>query len=135
MTDEDKTMFSDDQFLALLNIPHCEIYKAHEHKLHFGEVAEAQIHILMGPELVGDACTEVNPKNLAYENKVLFYTLCNSLTPTNQPETIGGIMANAFNATYHGIRYDVPDLFIQNMVYAASGAQAFKPYALWIMYG
>jgi hypothetical protein len=88
----------------------------------------------MYPELVGDACTESNLKNLAYDNKVLFYILCNSVTPTNRPESIGGIMANALHALSLGIRFDLPGLFISNMAFAAENAQALKPYAPWIMF-
>ena len=37
----------------------------------------------MDPNLVGDECVDVDIKKLAYDNKVMFHILCNSLTPTN----------------------------------------------------
>jgi hypothetical protein len=119
MTEEEKIKCSADQFLALLNLPRCEFDETREHRLHYWDVSEAELHMLMDPKLVGDECTEANPKNLAFGNKVLFYILCNSLTPTNRPETIHGIVANALQATAHGIRFDIPDLFIRNLAYAA----------------
>ena len=102
MTGEEKIKCSADQFLAPLNLPWCEFDASREHRLHFWDVSKAQLHMLMDPKLVGDECIEANPKNRAYENKVLFYILCNSLTPTNRPETIQGIMANALLATAQG---------------------------------
>jgi hypothetical protein len=134
MIEEDKLMCSAEQFLALLNLPRFEFDETREHRLHHLEVSEAQLHMLMDPKLVGDACTESNPKNLAYDNKVVFYILCNSLTPTNQTESIGGIVANALHALFLGIWSDLPILFILNMAFAVENAQALKPYAPWIMY-
>ena len=61
----------------------------------------------MDPKLVGDECIEANPKHLAYANKVLFYILCNSLTPTNRPETINGIVGNCLLSIAQGICFDV----------------------------
>ena len=88
----------------------------------------------MDPKLVGDECIKANPKNLAYENKVMFYILCNSLTPTNRPGTNHGIMANALLATTQGIRFDIPDVIIRSLAYAADSPQALKPYAPWVMF-
>ena len=88
----------------------------------------------MDRKLVGDECTEANPKNLAHENKVFFYILYSSLTPKNRPGTIHGIMANALLAIAEGICFDVPDLFIRNLVCAAGSPQALKPYAPWVMF-
>ena len=62
-------------------------------------------------------------------------TYCATLSPQlPDRKNIGGIVENRFNATSHGIRFDVPELFIQNMAYAAGGAQASKPYTPWIIY-
>lgn len=106
----EKVTCSVEHFLAVLNFPRFEFDEPREHRLHFWETTEVELHLLMDPELVGDASTEVNPKNLAYENKVMFYILCNSLTPTNRPETIGGIVGNVLHAISVGIRFDLPDL-------------------------
>ena len=57
----------------------------------------------MDPNLVGDECVEIDPKKLAYQNKVIFYVLCNSLTPTNRPDSISGIVGNALMAISQGI--------------------------------
>ena len=102
--------------------------------LHYWDVSEAQLHILMDPNLVGDECIDVDPKKLAYDNKVMFHILCNSLTPKNIPSSINGIMGNALLAISQGIQFDVPDLFIQNLACAPESPQSLKPYALWIMY-
>jgi hypothetical protein len=83
---------------------------------------------------VGDTCTEPNPKNLSYVNKALFYVLCNTITPTNRPEQLQGIIAIALYILSIGVRFDVPDLFITNLAYAADNPQALKPYAPWIIY-
>ena len=56
------------QFLALLNLPRCEFNATREHRLHFWEITEAQIHMLMDLELVRDAYTKVKPKNLVYDD-------------------------------------------------------------------
>jgi hypothetical protein len=88
----------------------------------------------MDPAKVGDTCIESNPKNLSYINKALFYVLCNTLTPTNRPDHLQGIIAIALYVLFLGIRFDVPDLFITNLAYAADTPQALKPYAPWIMY-
>jgi hypothetical protein len=88
----------------------------------------------MDPTIMGDTCTEVNPKNLSYVNKVLFYVLCNTLTPTNRPENLQEIIAIALYILSIRIRFDVPDLFITNLSFAADNPQALKPYAPWIMY-
>ena len=120
--------------MALLNLPRCEFDASQEHRLHCWDISEEQLHMLMNPKLVGDNCTEANPKHLAYANKVLFYILCNSLTPVNRPESIRGIRANALHAIAHGVRFDVPDLFIRNLAFAADSPQALKPYAPWVMF-
>jgi hypothetical protein len=88
----------------------------------------------MDPTKVGDTCIESNPKNLSYVNKALFYVLCITITPTNRPEQLQGIIAIALYILSIGIRFDVPDLFITNLAYAAETPQALKPYAPWIMY-
>ena len=119
--------------LTLLNIPRCDFEKDREHRLHYWDVYKAQLHMLMVPNLVGDECDDIDPKKLAYENKVMFYVLCNSLTPTNRPNTINGIMVNALLAISQGIRFDVLDLFIRNLAYAADNPQTLKPYAPWII--
>ena len=43
-------------------------------------------------------------------------------------------MANALHAIAHGVRFDIPDLFIRNLAYAADSPQILKPYAPWIMF-
>ena len=87
----------------------------------------------MDPTMVGDECIDVDPKKLAYDNKVLFHILCNTLTPTNKPNSINGIVGNALLTISQGIRFDVPDLFIRNLACAADSPQALKPYAPWVM--
>jgi hypothetical protein len=64
----------------------------------------------------------------------MFYILCNTLTPTNRPNSINGIVGNALLAISPGIRFDVPDLFIRNLACAADSPQSLKPYAPWIMF-
>ena len=71
--------------------------------LHFWEVSEAQLHILMDPNLVGDECIDVDPNKLAYDNKVMFHILCNTLTPTNRLNSIKSITGNALLAMSQGI--------------------------------
>lgn len=134
MTGKEKIKCSADKFSTLLNLPRCEFDAAREHRLHYWEVTEAQLHLVMDPKLVGDEFIEANPKNLAYENKVLFYILCNSPMPTNRPENIQGIVANALLAIIEGIRFDVPYIFIRNLAYVVDNPQALKPYAPWIMF-
>ena len=56
MNEDEKIKCSADQFLALLNLPRCEFDANHEHILHYWEVSEAQLHLLMDPKLVGDEC-------------------------------------------------------------------------------
>ena len=102
--------------------------------LHFWEVYEAQLHILMDPTMVGDECIDVDPKKLAYDNKVMFHILCNTLMPMNIPNFINGILGNALLAISQGIWFDVPVLFIRNIACAAESPQSLKPYAPWIMY-
>jgi hypothetical protein len=41
---------------------------------------------------------------------------------------------NALLAISQGIRFDVPDLLIQNLACAANNPQSLKPYAPWIMF-
>ena len=91
----------------------------HEYRLHHWEITLEQLHLLMDPEVVGDTCTEPNPKNLSYVNKALFYVLCNSITPTNWPEQLQGIIAIALYVLSIRVRFDVPGLFITNLAYAA----------------
>src|SRR3989337_903490 len=134
MTGTEKIKCSADQFLALINLPRCEFEKDREHRLHFWDVSEAQLHLLMDPNLVGDECVDVDPKKLAYDNKVMFYILCNTLTPTNRPNSIKGIVGNALLAISQGIRFNVPDLFIRNLACAADSPQSLKPYTPWIMF-
>jgi hypothetical protein len=134
MTGTEKIKCSADQFLALMNLPRCEFEKDRDHRLHFWDVSEAQLHLLMDPNLVGDECVDVDPKKLAYDNKVMFYILCNTLTPMNRPNSINGIMGNALLAISQGICFDVPDLFIRNLACAADSPQSLKPYAPWIMF-
>ena len=83
---------------------------------------------------MGDECIDVDPKKLANDKKVLFHILCNTITPTNRPNSIKGIVGNALLAISHGIRFNVPDLFIHNLACAADNPQSLKPYAPWIMY-
>ena len=134
MSGEQRIKCSADQFLTLLNLPRCDFDANSEHRLHYWEVFEAQLHMLMDPTLFGDECVEVNQKKLAYENKVLVYILCNSLTPMNRPETINGIVGNALLAMSQGVRFDIPDLFVRILACAADSPQDLKPYAPWIMY-
>ena len=72
MTGEEKIKCSADQFLALLNLPMCEFDATHEHRLHYWEVSEPQLHMLMDPNIVGDECAEANPKNLVIGTKYYF---------------------------------------------------------------
>ena len=95
--------------------------------LHFWELSEAQLNILMDPNLIGDKCIDVDPKKLAYDNKVMFHIMCNTLTPTNRPNSINGILGYALLAISQGIRFDVPDLFIRNLACAAGNPQSLKP--------
>ena len=95
--------------------------------------SKAQIHLSIHSEIVEDACTDANRK-MGYENKVLFYNLFSSATPTSRPETIGGIVENALHAISLGIWFDLSGLFIQNMAYVADSAQVLRPYAPWIMH-
>ena len=112
MTGREKIKCSTYQFLAMMNPPRREFEKDREHRLHFWEVSEAQLHILMDPTMVGDECIYVDPKKLACDNKVLFHIMCNTLTPTNKPNSIKGIVANALLAMSQGIKFDISDLFI-----------------------
>ena len=121
-------------FLALINLPHCEFENDREHRLHFREVSDEQLHILMDPTIVGDECIEVGPKKLAYENKLMFHILCNTITPTNRPNSIKRIVGNALVSISQGIKFDIPDLFIQNLAGVADSPQSLKPYAPWIMF-
>ena len=75
--------------------------------------------MLMVPNLVGDECDDIDPKKLAYENKVMFHILCNSLTQTNIPYCINGIVGNALLAISQGILFDISGLFIRNLACAA----------------
>ena len=102
--------------------------------LHYWEVSEAQLHVLMDPTMVGDECIDVDPKKLAYDNKVLFHILCNTTTRTNKPISIKGIVGNALVAISQGIKFDIPDLFIRNLACKTDGPQSLKPYAPWIMF-
>ena len=81
MTGEEKIKCLVDQFLALLNLPQCEFDMAREHRLHYWDVFEAQLHLLMDPKLVGDECIEANPKNLLMRTKCCFIS---SATPSRQ---------------------------------------------------
>ena len=101
--------------------------------MHFWEVFEAQLQVLMDPTMVGDECIDVDPKKLAYDNKVLFHIPCNTITPTNRPNSIKGIVRNALVAISQGIKFNIPDLFIRNLACAADSPQSVKPYAPWIM--
>ena len=85
------------------NLPRCEFENDREHMLHFWEVSEAQLHILMDPTMVGDECIDVDLKKLAYDNKVIFHILCNTLTPTNRLNSIKSITGNALLAMSQGI--------------------------------
>ena len=84
--------------------------------------------------MVGDECIDVHPKKLAYDHKVLFHILCNTLTPTYRLNSIKGIVGNALVAMYQGIKFDIPDLFIQNLACAVHNPRSLKPYAPWIMF-
>src|SRR3989337_3655637 len=88
----------------------------------------------MDPTMVGDECIDVDLKKLAYDNKVLLHILCNTITPTNRPNSIKGIVGNALVSISQGIKFDIPDLFIRNLAYAVDSPQSLKPYAPWIMY-
>ena len=65
MNGRERIKRSADHFLALINFPRCEFETDREHMLHFWEVSEAQLHVLMGPTMVGNECMEVDPKKLA----------------------------------------------------------------------
>ena len=73
----------------------------------------------MDPTMVGDECIELDPKKLAYNNKVLFHILCNTIMPTNRPNSIKGIVGNSLVSISQGIKFDLPDLFIRNLACAA----------------
>ena len=134
MTGRERIKCSADHFLALIYLPRCEFENDSEHILLFLEVSEAQLHILMDPTIVGDECIDVDPKKLAYDNKVLFHILCITITPTNRPKSIKGIVGNDTVLISQGIKFDIPDLFIRNLACAADSPQSLKPYAPWIMY-
>ena len=95
MTGRERIKCSAYHFLALINLPQCEFENDREHRLHFWEVSDAQLHFLMDPTLVGDECIDVDPKKLANDKKVLFHILCNTITPTNRPNSIKAIVGNA----------------------------------------
>ena len=64
-----------------------------------------------------------------------FFTFCaNTIMPTNRPNSIKGIMGNALLAMSQEIKFDIPDLFIQNLACAADNPHSLKPYAPWIMF-
>ena len=119
MTREDQIKCSANPFLALLNLPRCEFENDREHKMHFWEVSKAQLHSVMDPTIVGDECIYVDPKKLAYDNKLLFHILCNTITPKNRPISIKGIVGNALVAISLGIKFDILDLFIRDLTCAA----------------
>ena len=87
----------------------------------------------MDATMVGNECIQVDPKKLAYDSKVLFHIMCNTIMPTNWPNSIKGIVGNALVSISHGIKFDIPDLFIRNMACAVDSPQSLKPYAPWIM--
>ena len=121
-------------FLALINLPQSEFENDREHRLHFWEVSDEQLHILMDPTLVGNECIDVDPKKLAYNIKVLFHILCNTMTPTNMPNSIKGIVQNALVSISQGTKFDIPDLLIRNLACAADNPRSLKPYAPWTMF-
>lgn len=43
-------------------------------------------------------------------------------------------LSEIIQAVSIGIRFDLPNLFIQNLAYAAGAPQAIKPYAPWVQY-
>ena len=49
MTGEEKIRCLVHQSLALLNLPHDDFDMAREHRLHYWDVSEAQLHLLMDP--------------------------------------------------------------------------------------
>ena len=102
--------------------------------LHLWEVSATHLHIRMDPTMVCDECVDVDPKKLAYDNKVLFHILCNTITPSNMPNSVKGNVGNALVAISQGIKFDIPDLFIRNLSCAADSPQSLKPYAPWIMF-
>jgi hypothetical protein len=120
MTGEEKVTCSAKTFLSYLNLPRSEFDEVHEYRLHHWEITPEQLHLLIDPTKVGDTCTKSNPKNLSYVNKALFYVLCNTITPTNRPENLQGIIAITLYVLSIRIGFDVPDLFITNLAYAAN---------------
>ena len=135
MTETEKITCSADQFIAMLHFPRFEFDKSREHRLHFWDVTEEQLHLLMDSTKVGDACpADHSPKNLTYENMVLFHIMCNSLTPVNRPEKIERLVRNTLQALSMGIPFDLEDLFLRNLASAAEYPQVMKPYAPWIQY-
>ena len=126
MTSRERIKCSADEFLALINNPCCEYEKDREHMLHYWEVSKAQLQILMDPTMVGDECIDVDPKKLAYDNKVVFHILCNTITPMNIPNSIKGIVGNALLAMSQGIKVDIPDLFIRNLACAADSPSVIE---------
>jgi hypothetical protein len=134
ITGKEKITCSVEKFLSFLNLPRSEFDDINEYCLHHWDISPDQLHLLMDPVKVGDTCIDSNPKNLSYINKAMFYVLCNTLTPTNRPDHLQGIIAIALYVLSLEIRFDVPDLFITNLAYAADTPQALKPYAPWIMY-
>jgi hypothetical protein len=69
MTGRERIKCSADHFLALLNLPRCEFENDREHRLHFWEVFEAQLHVLMDPTMVGAMLG-----NVAWKTKKILLT-------------------------------------------------------------
>ena len=119
MTETEKITCSADQFIAMLHFPRFEFDKSQEHRLHFWDVTKEQLHLLMEPTKVGDACpADHSPKNLTYENMILFCMMCNSLTPVNRSEKIERQVRNTLQAISMGTPFDLEDLFLRNLASA-----------------
>lgn len=135
MTETENITCSADEFIERLNFPRYEFHMSREHRLHLWEVSDEQLHILMDPLKAGDTCTsDQEPKNLTYENNVMFHILCNSLTPVNRPEKVERIVRNTLHAISLRLHFDLEDLFLWNLASAAEFQKVLKPYAPWIQH-
>lgn len=91
MLETGKFSCSATEMLEKLNFPRFEVSER-EDRMHFWQVTDEQLHLLMDP-MVGDAVSNnLDLKNLTFYNATFFYILCKTLVPIACPRQIEGVI-------------------------------------------
>ena len=81
MSEHDKITCAADRMLERLNFPRFEIDEERENKMHFWDVSNAQLHLLMDPKVGDVVSAKQDLKDFNFENQTLFHIICNALVP------------------------------------------------------